>query len=66
MATVIPAYGRDYKTPEDAQRDWDAGKDFVTQSIDIGFDQYCSKRDFTGKVTIRFDKLQQAVEVNDL
>jgi len=25
---VVPAYGRKYKTAEDAVKDWEAGKDF--------------------------------------
>lgn len=45
MPTLIPAYGRDYKSKKAVQTDWDAGKDFLTQSIDIGFDQYINKQD---------------------
>lgn len=26
--TLVPAYGRDYKSGKDVQADWDAGKDF--------------------------------------
>jgi len=63
MATVIPAYGKDYKTEEEAKAAWDEGKDFVTQSLDIGFNQYCSKRDFKGTVNVRFDKKQQVIVV---
>lgn len=31
--TLVPAYGRDYKTPEEAKAAWRAGKDFIIQSV---------------------------------
>jgi len=60
--TVVPAYGRDYKTARDARADWDAGKDFK----DPRTDQYLSKRDIdssTTRVTIRFSSLRKLVNV---
>lgn len=27
--TLIPAYGRDYKSSKEVKADWEAGKDFV-------------------------------------
>jgi len=49
---LVPAYGRDYKTKEEVEKDWKAGKDF--QCVN---GQYCSIRDFPGqKVSIRFNK----------
>jgi hypothetical protein len=44
---LIPAYGRVYLTPEDAVRDWMAGRDFK-----IINGPYCSVRDSTN---LRFD-----------
>ena len=30
--TLVPSYGRDYKSGKAVQADWDAGKDFTIQS----------------------------------
>lgn len=38
--TVVPAYGRDYKTVKAARADWAAGKDFLVADV---FDQYDGK-----------------------
>lgn len=39
---LLPAYGRDYATPEACQSDWEAGKDFL-----ILDGPYCSIRDIS-------------------
>jgi hypothetical protein len=44
---LLPAYGRVYLTPEDAVKDWMAGRDFK-----IINGPYCSVRDSTN---LRFD-----------
>lgn len=31
--TLVPSYGRDYKSAKEVQAAWDAGKDFTIQSI---------------------------------
>ncbi len=43
MATLTPAYGRDYKTKKEALADFDAGKDFVYNSYDG--QTYCGKQE---------------------
>lgn len=44
--TVVPAYGRDYKTAKDAAADWFAGKDFRIADISSRYNgSYCSIRD---------------------
>ena len=44
--TVVPAYGRDYKTAKDAAADWFAGKDFRISDISSRYNgAYCSIRD---------------------
>ena len=59
MTTVIPAYGRDYKSAAAAKKDWQDGKDFIIADL---FDPYdgkpCSIRDGL-TVTIRYNKLQK-------
>jgi hypothetical protein len=58
--TLIPAYGRDYKSAKDAKADFLAGKDFIIADITDAYDgKPCSVRDFdagTG-ITLRYKKL---------
>ena len=59
---LVPAYGRDYTTPEQVKKDWEANKDFRIADIGQGREdgRYTSKRDWEGKwVRIRFSHLQQ-------
>ena len=46
MRTIVPAYGRDYKSLKEAMADWQAGKDFLL--IDMFSERmgYCNIRDF--------------------
>jgi len=58
---VIPAYGRDYKTEEEALRDWNAGKDFKISDVSNRYNgKYISKNDGQ-RVKIRFNKMQDFV-----
>jgi hypothetical protein len=36
--TVVPAYGRDYKSEEEVKKAWEAGKDFLIQDISCRWD----------------------------
>lgn len=66
MASLKPAYGRDYKSAKAAQADWDAGLDFVYLNFTSRYDgKYCSKRDFPGweALELRYNKLQKIVMV---
>lgn len=61
--TVVPAYGRDYKSKAEVLTDWKAGKDFQLQTpFESG---YCSIRDFAPGVTvnIRYKKLSMVLPV---
>jgi hypothetical protein len=58
--TVIPAYGRDYKSKADALKDWNDGKDFK----DAVTGQYLSKRDNIKEVWIRYNKLKMQVKAS--
>jgi hypothetical protein len=58
--TVVPAYGRDYKSKAAVLADWNAGKDFRIQDIsspDNG--RYVNKADKPADVTlnIRYKRL---------
>lgn len=61
--TVVPAYGRDYKTAADATEDWRAGKDFKIADVSSPYNgAYCSCRDpITPR--IRFDRLRKVTVV---
>jgi hypothetical protein len=50
--TVLPAYGRDYKSKAAVLQDWNDGKDFM----DAMSGRYLSKRDNVPDVWIRYDK----------
>jgi len=60
---LVPAYGRDYKTPEEVKAHWDAGKDFLIADVGNRWDgKYTSKTDWAGKhVRIRFNRLEDFV-----
>ena len=58
--TVIPAYGRDYKSKADTLKDWNDGKDFK----DAITGQYLSKRDNIKEVWIRYNKLKMQVKAS--
>ena len=60
MTTLIPAYGRDYKSGKAAKADWKAGKDFVIADISNPWDgKPISIRDAKQgeKFMIRFNRL---------
>ncbi len=54
--TAVPAYGRDYKTQKEVRADWEAGRDFLIQSMNAS--GYISKDDKPADVqlNIRFAK----------
>ena len=56
--TVLPAYGRDYKSKKAALADWHAGKDFVCAVSG----SYLSIRDNLPEIFIRDDKKQKIVK----
>jgi hypothetical protein len=59
--TIVPAYGRDYRSEKEARADWYGGKDF--QVAITG--QYCSIRDFdkTNKLQLRFWRNRKSIMV---
>jgi len=66
--TVVPAYGRDYKSAKAAKVDWESGKDFQIADIsspDNG--RYVSKNDLEGSnidtVKVRFGKLAKVTTI---
>jgi len=63
FVTLVPAYGRDYKSQKEVKADWDAGKDFFINSIGHPDDgRYINKEDAEkvgGTYNIRYKKLTQ-------
>jgi len=62
--SVIPAYGRDYKSAKAAKAAWESGKvDFILKDMSSPWDgKYCSGRDFYGQsVEIRYQKKTRLV-----
>lgn len=62
-STVIPAYGRDYKSKAEVAADFFAGKDFQLQTPFSS--DYCSIRDFAPGVTVnlRYKRLTMVYPV---
>lgn len=66
MITLLPAYGRDYKTKKDAEKDFRDGKDFIFAGI-TDYGRYCSISDFRcpkQQVKIRFNNMRKFTVVN--
>jgi hypothetical protein len=65
-ATLSPGYGRDYTSGQAAQKDFEAGKDFMIHAPPEHMGRYCSIRDFVpnAKVRIRYAKLHHVVIFN--
>ena len=63
VVTLIPAYGRDFKTAKQAEANFGSGLDWVVASIHTYIGSYCSIRDFTNGVSIklRFNKNRKCV-----
>ena len=63
MVTLLPAYGRDYKSKKDAEKDFRDGKDFICADI-WNSGRYCSIEDFPNQtVKIRFCKKRKIIMV---
>lgn len=65
--TLIPAYGRDYKSKKEVLKDWDSNKDFIIQTFGPNDGRYINKSDAsktTDKYTIRYNQLRSIVVVN--
>ena len=63
--TVVPAYGRDYKSAKAAKADWAAGKDFILRDFTSPWDgKPINKQDAENagiQVNIRYNKLTKIV-----
>lgn len=64
--TLIPAYGRDYKSIKEVKEAFNAGKDFEIASIGPNCGRYVNKSQLVGKerfVMIRYARLTKVVKV---
>lgn len=59
--TIIPAYGRDYKSAKAVKEDWESGKDFAVAG------RYINKADAkgVGSITIRYAKLTKCIVITE-
>ena len=66
--TIVPAYGRDYKSRAAVEADWKADKDFQIAGYDPDSGRYINLSDArsTGvrQVTIRYDRLRKLTIVS--
>lgn len=65
MTTLVPAYGRDYKSAKAAKVDFAAGKDFLICQFGHPYDgKPANKADLQGQtVQLRFDGLRKVTIV---
>lgn len=64
--TLVPAYGRDYKSKAAVMADFDAGKDFLIAGIHPDSGRYVNKPQLLGnerEVSIRYAKLTKVIVV---
>ena len=66
MATLTPAYGRDYKSKAAVERDFKNGMDFILNDPMSRWDgKPCSIRDFRAgeQIKLRYKRLTEAILV---
>jgi hypothetical protein len=67
MLTVIPAYGRDYNSIDEIQKDYDAGKDFLISDISSRYDgSYINKEQAVEmgiKLIVRYSKKRKSAVI---
>lgn len=66
MTTLVPAYGRDYKTAKAVKADWAEGKDFIVCDLFSRWDGKAANKDSFAigeNVTIRFCKKTKTTSV---
>lgn len=64
--TVVPAYGRDYKSKAAIMADWKEGKDFQIATFGPDDGRYCSSRDTFPAGTVimgRYKRLEQITKL---
>ena len=65
--TVVPAYGRDYKSQREVREAWDAGRDFQINDMSSRWDgSYISKPDKPADVilTVRYNGLRRTCQID--
>ena len=63
--TVIPAYGRDYRSVKDVMADFDANKDFMISDMASRFDgRYINKEQLSAGdiLAVRYDNKRKQTE----
>ena len=65
MITVVPAYGRDYKSAKAVKLDWQANKDFIVADYFHPADGKAINKQDAGNelVKVRYNKLRNVVVI---
>ena len=63
MLTVIPAYGRDFKTAKKARESWDAGQDWIVADCSNRWDGRPVNNAQIDDVLLRFCSLTKIARV---
>ena len=65
MMTIVPSYGRDYKSQKDVLKDWNSNKDFTIRDMSSQWDgKQINKSDASNgnvQVMIRYSRLMKIV-----
>lgn len=59
MFTLVPAYGRDYKSLKELKAAWESDKDFQIAGIGPDAGRYVNRPQLEGKVTVRYGGLRK-------
>lgn len=67
MITVIPAYGRDYRSQKEVKQAWEEGKDFMIVTLFGGnYGRYVNKEYApSGPIFVRYSKNRKIVQVQN-
>ena len=66
---LTPAYGRDYRAKGEAQKDWDANKDFLIADMSSPYDGKPINKEQTAKgdqIVLRFGKLRKVARLENI
>lgn len=68
FVTLVPAYGRDYKSKKEVLADWENGKDFIINDMSHPYDRkYINKTDAASEkgttYNIRYKKLTEIAQI---
>ena len=64
--TLTPAYGRDYTSKTQVQKDWDANRDFIIADISHPYNgKYANKSDLAKEFDVVFIRYQKLTKIQN-